>query len=503
MNRFLFIYFLLILFCSSLRAQDSTALALALKGIDLGTNLHYEESYEVFQKLIELEPDNPRGYFLRSAIYFWMFSEDIKNEEVGDKFRDLSFEAVEIGEAKLEENENDIDAMFFLGGAYGSLGRYYAMTESYLNAYWYGKKGKNYLEDVVETDSTYYDAYLGLGIYHYLADILPRFVKILSFILGIEGDKEQGIRELQLAAEKGTYTKTEAMFFLGAIYTYREREYEKAIEIFNELLKKYPQNPGALLSLGRCYSNMGKCSEAVEAYNKILMNKGSQSRLPRGSIYYQLGEVYFKMNDFSRAKNNYLLAIASDTAEVGKKRWITPWSHYKVSICYEILGEVESAKYHLRQINEEDNERASENAQERLDDLMKDIDISLTKAENLKRCNNFDLALENYKDIAEQYAQDPNPYIRERLAEVDFRIAEIYFEQKNYDKAITLFEQIIAINNEKDEWIVYWSYFYLGNCYKILENYNSAREAYDAAEDTDDDWLLIRIEDERKDLPEE
>jgi tetratricopeptide (TPR) repeat protein len=194
MNKIITIFCTLFVLISSLRAQDSTALALAIEGIDLGTNLHYKESYEVFQKLIELEPDNPRGYFLRSAIYFWMFSEDMKNEEVGNKFRDLSYEAVEIAEAKLEENENDIEAKFFLGGAYGSLGRYYAMTKSFLNAYWYGKKGKNHLEEVVEMDSTYYDAYLGLGIYHYLADILPRFVKILSFIFGMEGDKEQGIR---------------------------------------------------------------------------------------------------------------------------------------------------------------------------------------------------------------------------------------------------------------------------------------------------------------------
>jgi len=26
---------------------------------------------------VELQPNNPRGYFLRSAIYFWMFSEDV------------------------------------------------------------------------------------------------------------------------------------------------------------------------------------------------------------------------------------------------------------------------------------------------------------------------------------------------------------------------------------------------------------------------------------------
>jgi len=504
MNRLLLILLSGVFICSSVKAQDSTALALALEGIDLGTNLHYKESYEVFQKLIELEPDNPRGYFLRSAIYFWMFSEDIKNEEVGNKFRDLSYEAVEIAEARLEENENDIDAIFFLGGAYGSLGRYYAMSRSYLNAYWYGKKGKNYLEDVIEIDSTYYDAYLGLGIFHYLADILPRFVKILSFILGMEGDKAQGVREIKLAAEKGTYTKTEAMFFLGAIYTYREREYEKAIKIFNELLQKYPENPGALLSLGRCYSNMGQCNLAEAAFNKILENKESQSRLPRGSIYYQLGDVYYKMNDFFRAKNNYLLAIASDTAEVGKKRWITPRSHYKVSHCYEILGEIGSAKYHLKQISEEDNERAYEEAQERLDDgMMSEIDMSLIKAENLQKCNDFDLAKESYDEIAEQYARDPDPYIQERLREIEYRRAEIYFKKKDYKKAISSFKQIINKNKENDEWIVYWSYFHIGNSYKRMENYNLAREAYDLAEDTDDDWLLVRIEDERKDLPEE
>jgi hypothetical protein len=37
----------------------------------------------------------------------------------------------------------------------------------------------------------------------------------------------------------------------------------------------------------------------------------------------------------------------------------------------------------------------------------------------------------------------------------------------------------------------------------MIENYNSARQAYDAAEETDDDRLLARIENARKDLPEE
>jgi tetratricopeptide (TPR) repeat protein len=248
---------------------------------------------------------------------------------------------------------------------------------------------------------------------------------------------------------------------------------------------------------------MGQCDMAEASFNNILKNKESQSRLPRGSVFYQLGGVYFNMNDFFRAKNNYLLAIASDTAEVGKKRWTTPRAHYNVSICYEILGEIGSAKYHLTQIHEEDNARSYERAQERLNKMMKEIDISMIMAENLRECNNVDQALKSYKDISQKYAQDSDPYIQERLGEVEYRTAEIYFEQKNYNKAISLYEQVIQTRKEKDDRIVYRSYFNLGNCYKMIENYNSARQAYDAAEETDDDRLLARIENARKDLPEE
>ena len=105
--------------------------------------------------------------------------------------------------------------------------------------------------------------------------------------------------------------------------------------------------------------------------------------------------------------------------------------------------------------------------------------------------------------MTEQYSQDTDPYIKERLIEIKYNMAEIYREKEDYSKAISLLEQIIESTKEKDERILYRSYFYLGNCYKMIENYNSAREAYDAAENTDDDRLLARIEEARKDLPEE
>ena len=99
-------YLVLPLFFTPLFADEveNKVKALALRGIDLATNLHYQEADNVFKEIVQLQPKNPRGYFLRSATYFWMFSEDVKNEEVGDKFRDLSYKAAEVAEERLDEN---------------------------------------------------------------------------------------------------------------------------------------------------------------------------------------------------------------------------------------------------------------------------------------------------------------------------------------------------------------------------------------------------------------
>jgi len=253
----LLILLFLFLFLQVSYATNDSLHTMAIRGIDYASSLKFTKANEIFDRMIAMDPKNPQPYFLKSATYFWMFSSDMHNEALGEEFKDHSYKAVEVAEERLDENDEDIDARFYLGGAYGSLGRYYGIKKSYLNAYWYGKKGVNILEEVVEQDSTYYDAYLGLGIYHYLADVLPRFVKILSFVLGIDGDRQMGINELNLAATKGVYTRTEASFFLGAIYTYREREYQQALEIWDKLLQRYFDNLGVLIYLGVTYLRMG------------------------------------------------------------------------------------------------------------------------------------------------------------------------------------------------------------------------------------------------------
>ncbi|SVD65866.1 uncharacterized protein METZ01_LOCUS418720, partial [marine metagenome] len=44
----------------------------------------------------------------------------------------------------------------------------------------------------------------GLGIYHYYSAVLPKIVRTLSYVMGIRGDKNLGLQQLQHAAKEGT-----------------------------------------------------------------------------------------------------------------------------------------------------------------------------------------------------------------------------------------------------------------------------------------------------------
>lgn len=270
-------WLLFLIFNSYLIYPQDKITDLGSQGMELVYDMKFNEANNIFDKIIKLEPKNAYGYFLKLVCYFWMCLNNPQDEATTEKYKEISYKTIDVAEEMLDKNEDDIDAMFYLGGAYGNLGRYYSMDKSWWSAYWNGKKGKNYLQDVIENDPQYYDAYLGLGIYHYYADELPKLVKFFSFILGIEGDKELGFKELRLAISKSKNTRTEAMFFLGAIYTDIEKDFEKALPIFKDLFDKYPNNSIFGLALAKCYWKLEKYELAKNQF-QLMFDKFSNHK---------------------------------------------------------------------------------------------------------------------------------------------------------------------------------------------------------------------------------
>ena len=131
-------------------------------------------------------------------------------------------------------------AYLYEGGAEGLKGRWLVTQKVWVKAYFRGKSGNHFLRKAVELDPELYDAYMGLGIYDYFTDTLPGVQGVLAYLF-IHGDKDHGLKELQLAIDKGQRARVEAMVFLTEIYMAEEKTPEKAFPLAEALHKEFPR----------------------------------------------------------------------------------------------------------------------------------------------------------------------------------------------------------------------------------------------------------------------
>ena len=209
--------FFILLHVTPIGANSRNVHELGVKGYELVWNMQFEQAHKIFDEMIRMEPENALGYFYKSKTYFWIYVFSTDDKEYIDKFIDHSSKMIDIAEKMLDKNEDDIDALFYLGNTYGYLGSWYGETGSWFKAFRYGRKGKKYLKRVIKKDPDYNDAYLGLGMFHYYLDVLPKIIKPLSFLLGLGGDKEKGIDEINRALSKGNHSRDAAKFVLAHV----------------------------------------------------------------------------------------------------------------------------------------------------------------------------------------------------------------------------------------------------------------------------------------------
>ena len=103
---------------------------------------------------------------------------------------------------------------------------------------------KDTLERALALDPSLQDAWFGIGLYHYYADVAPAALKVLRFLLLLPGgDRIQGLREMERTRERGELLRGEADFQLHWLYLWYEDRPDRALELLRGLDAHYPTNP--------------------------------------------------------------------------------------------------------------------------------------------------------------------------------------------------------------------------------------------------------------------
>jgi tetratricopeptide (TPR) repeat protein len=409
-----------------------------------------------------------------------------KNRSDYETYLNLSDKIIEHSSTIIDKNENDLDAQFYMGWTYTIRAfLVYNIDQNMLKAASDIKDGNKALTFVVEKNSSYYDAYLGLGIYNYMISMIPKKLQWLTSILGYSGDKEEGRKQLILASDKGTYTNTEAKFYL-TLLSWREENYPAAEDYAKQLTSRHPQSPAIWMVWGLLLSQQDKTQEAIEAYNKALeFNKGKESEIVYKSCYGALSTSYFRMNDFEKAAEygkKYMNYVSKDDKYNNRL--------YSIGASLELMGKRDEALNYYRQQRKdftEDNEWEKywyRRLNVRLERPLVYTDSLLITADNNRSIGKMDEAINNYKKLNELdqvFSDDIN-------VQINSGMGQVYYKQKDYNKAIEEFKKNLALNPSEEKWLVPDSYFQIGRCYLRLGNKSEAKNWFDKAEDIDYDY---------------
>jgi hypothetical protein len=227
-------------------------------------NFDFPGAYGVLNKRVAAHPEDPLGYSVRaSALLFseldrlsilesQFFSDDSriidkKKLKPDPAVRAQLFQAIDDAQSRaqtiLNKNPNEQDALFVMCITSGVLTDYAALIEKkQIGSLSLVKRGAAYAQRLLKINPSYYDAYLTTGMTEYLIGSLPFFVRWFVKVDNISGNKEQGVKTVELVARQGHYLKPFAKILL-AVANLREKRPRVAETLLFELARDYPENP--------------------------------------------------------------------------------------------------------------------------------------------------------------------------------------------------------------------------------------------------------------------
>lgn len=321
----------------------------ATVGINGVYSLNFDVAQENIQKVFELYPDHPFAHFGNAMIAWSRYEYEYETSDDGQRkvFEKTLDDSIDGIKRWMKKYPDDPNAYMGIGALYGLRAMFNMRNRGWITAYFSGRKAISNLEKSLKLDPTYYDAYFGLGIYQYYAGTLPSVIKILAKIVAIKGNPDEGVKQLNLAREKATFTSDSAKLILIEVQNTRGGKYynpRKSLEYIRQLREKYPDNPLMHYVELICLFETGHYDEVLsggETFLSLIGKDPFYKDIYISRAYTALGTSYMAKGEWENAK---------DAFEAGQRalqnqepsRWGV-WNEYRLGQVYDALGRREDA----------------------------------------------------------------------------------------------------------------------------------------------------------------
>lgn len=223
----------------------------------------YRKAEEVFNRYIESFPEEPAGHLMKAAVlqYHCIDYNDFSREE---EFFQLLNSAEMLAGKKIEANENDIWAHFFLYSAKTLRAVWEVTMGNFIIGIIKGQSGIRGMSRIISEDGDFYDGYLTIGSYRFWKSVAIRPIYWLPFI---EDQRKQGITEVENAIAKGKLiSPLSSIVLIEMLIVY---DLEHAVEYTEALAGQYPSCRLFKWQLGESLKKAGRYEAAVSVLTDL------------------------------------------------------------------------------------------------------------------------------------------------------------------------------------------------------------------------------------------
>jgi predicted negative regulator of RcsB-dependent stress response len=445
------------------------------KGLDLGYNFYWDKAERTFKGIILKYPNDPRGYHYEASIYFWDYL-STKNKKSYNTFIAYSDTAVDKANAFLDKNPHNIDILYTLGADYSYRTLVFAKAEKFLDAVWASKKSESNLIKALEIDSSYYDAYLGLGLYYFGVGQIPSSFRWALNLAGIHGDKKLGLSYIKKAANFGNLSKVEADYFYSQILTDYKFEYEQASHYLQNLTNGYPEN--LLFSYSSAVLNIKRrrLNDAERILTKIINSRDESFKQIISFSNFLMGDIYFKKNQFEDAEQYYFTFISTSINEDYKGI-----AYLRLALCYEISGDRNDAVKYFNLCDKGNMDIEDDIFAQREGSIYSGRALAATEIDLIKYSNMIDNG--KYKNAIDSLLDLLDRVKTERLkAMINLYLSEAAYHLGQYNESLNYAVASKSLECAEEKWVRPYAVYYAARANEKMGDENQEKKFADEAQ---------------------
>jgi tetratricopeptide (TPR) repeat protein len=316
-------------------------------GIEKAFNMEDQAATDAFQKVIEIDRNNPIGYAFLALVhlFFYEMSFDPKEREKNQEAM-LGYvtEAVTKGENRITKNAQDDQAYFAMALAKMAKVRWAILHKRYFLITTETMDVWHNIEKAEKENPKYFDYHFPIGLLLYHLDHIQGVTRFFSSLLITPGDRKKGLAELELVAKNGFLLKDLAKAELSAVYLNFEKEPARALSYLKELKEKFPGNYNFSFALAITLSDLHRFDEAFAIAGGIesAIRAGTPPFVPQLQPRYDqlMGKIFFDQGRYTQA-SEYFHKSLKDLSPYNAR--VRAWALVRLGMIHDIDRERKQA----------------------------------------------------------------------------------------------------------------------------------------------------------------